>query len=123
MDEFKVTVLKSKPKILGITVTWAKAELQMPSSNYQNMNCIEVIGRSAFLMVHKSIPSQPCKELTECGFSDSAWFSITLNSGYHLFIVVCYRTLSSDVNNNEQILHLLNLVDGISAPHLLLMRD
>ena len=74
-------------------------------------------------MVHKSIPSQPHKELTECGFSDSAWCSITLNSDDHLLIGVCYRTTSSDVNNNEQILHLLNLDYGISASHLLLMGD
>ena len=106
MDEFKATVVEYKPQMIGLTEKWANAGMT-----------------DAFFKYHKSIPSQPCKELTECGFNDSAWCSITLNSGDHLLIRVCYSATSSDVNNSEQILHLLNLVDGISASHLLLMGD
>jgi len=111
MQEFKMRFCDSD--IIGVVETHASdvindADISLDGFNMYRLDRKGKAGGGLALYINRKWKSCLCHELMNSDFSESLW--CTISTGYgQLLVGLCYRSPSSDANNNMNLLNLLEL--------------
>jgi hypothetical protein len=114
--------------IIGITESWANeditsAELSIDQFDMFRKDRLKSKAGGVIIYIHKKWKAAECTELNNMVFEESTWCKITTNND-DLLIGLCYRSPSSNDENNERLLQLLEQsVTKIKHTQIMVMGD
>ena len=129
LPELQAVVCDHSPLIVGIAESWCTssvgdAELHLNGYNLFRDDRPSGIGGGVLLYVHSSLSATPCKTLSDVGFENSLWCSITLSPTEVLLVGVVYRAPSSSNINNQNLTSIIGkLHEQANFTNLLIMGD
>ena len=115
-DEFLVVVAERTPDVIGVTESWARADVLNSELNIEGYvmfrvdrpNCEASRGGGVLLYVRENL--SPVEFTPQTEYPEHVWCRLLDASGGELLVGVCYRTTSESIfecDENVQIRRLL----------------
>ena len=128
LDDLVVVVEACRPDVIGISETWATAEVldsELGLDGYvmfreDRKNCAAARGGGVLLYVLESLSPGEFRPVT--GFPEHVWCRIKGRGGEELLIGVCYRS-GSDIFSDDNNELARDLIEEVSGKCVLLMGD
>ena len=133
MDEFRGLVKVRKPHIIGVTESWGQPDIgdevfMLDNYTMYRRDRVGKIGGGTLLYIHKKLGHRDCKQLNSLGnrehYDSSAWCWVIPKQGKKVLVGCIYRSTSSQLGNNLNLMSLLNKANDVAGKNrLLIMGD
>ena len=125
LDEFRARVKSEQPHVVAVTEVWMKEDVVL-DGYHQAVRHDRESGRKGggiLLFVKDNLPMIECRELSKLAFEESVWCLVRLIGSESMLLGLCYRSPSSEIENDNQLLNVLRSTEQVQAEHVLVMGD